>query len=188
MIGPNRTRPVLLDACCVLNLFATGRVEEILRGIPLDFAAAERVVAEAMFVRRGGIEEDANETEAVDLALVVSGGLVHTLSVDTEAEASSYVAFAAQLDDGEAMTCALAMHRDYTVATDDRKALRLLRSILPADRILTTPGLIKLWVDECSIPHMILRETLLNIRERARFLPGRHDPLKEWWESFLTGN
>ena len=35
---------VFLDACCLINLFASGRAEEILAGLPHRFAVARYVV------------------------------------------------------------------------------------------------------------------------------------------------
>lgn len=51
---------ILLDACCLLNLYATRRLDEILVAVQGRFAAAERVAAEALYIRRGGDGEDAD--------------------------------------------------------------------------------------------------------------------------------
>jgi hypothetical protein len=176
---------ILLDACCLLNLYATRRLDEILLAVQGRFAAAERVAAEALYTRRGGDGEDADEKDAVDIGPLVARGLLEVLAVETPAEAASYVSFAAELDDGEAMTCALALHRGAIVATDDRKALRILAAQAPPISVRSTAQLLKEWADS-GIPAPIeLRTALTDVRQRARFAPGRHDPLHSWWEAAL---
>src|SRR5438552_17812391 len=96
---------ILLDACCLLNLHATRRLEEILTAVQGRFAVAERVAAETLYTRRGGSGDDADEKDPVDMGSLVALGLLEVLPVETPDEAASYVGFAAELDDGEAMTC-----------------------------------------------------------------------------------
>lgn len=178
---------VLLDACCLLNLYATGRAEEILGAIPVHFALAQAVASEALYVRRGGSGKDADDREPVVLQLLVSAGLLELWQVKTEDEVLSFIQFAAQLDDGEAMTCALAVHRGAAVATDDRKALRLLQARAPQVAVRTTASLIKTWAESCQVGDPDLRQVLADVRARARFAPGKHDALQGWWEAKLRG-
>jgi hypothetical protein len=185
-VGPSQPRRVLLDACCVLNLFASGQVDAILASLPFRIGIAERAATEALYLRRGGEGDDADERIAIDLQPLVEGGVVEILTVDTEAEIATYVTLATQLDDGEAMTCALALHRDCAVATDDRKAIRLLVSLTPPIEVLTTSILLKMWADTPGVADAVVRQALLDIRERARFLPGRHDSLKSWWDTITS--
>ncbi len=123
--------------------------------------------------------------DAVDISPLVARGLLEVLAVETPDEAASYVSFAAELDDGEAMTCALALHRGALVATDDRKALRLLAARAPQIRVRSTAQLLKEWADSASLAPTELRAVLTDVRQRARFAPGRHDPLHSWWEAAL---
>src|SRR5438552_2210471 len=126
---------ILLDACCVLNLYAGRCLHSVLRAALHKYAVAERVVAEALYVRNPPATADADpqeDREAVDLQPLIAEGLLSVLTTETEREAAAFVRFATQLDDGEAMTCALASERGLAVATDDRKAQRVLRSIVPA--------------------------------------------------------
>jgi len=125
---------VLLDACCLINLFATGRTEEILQALSYRFAVARYVVEEEV------LEIDAEEADPTAasgegrvslhplLAELVEKGILEQLDVDSEEEQGELLRFAAELDDGEAHTSALALVRGASVATDDRKAIRVLRS------------------------------------------------------------
>src|SRR3954470_290959 len=168
---------ILLDACCLLNLHATRRLEQILLTVQGRFAVAERVAAETLYTRRGGSGDDADEKDPVDIRPLIAPGLLEELPVETADEAASYVGFAAQLDDGEAMTCALALHRGAILATDDRKALRLLASQAPRISVRSTAQLLKEWADGAQVASAELRTVLTDVRQRARFAPGRHDAL-----------
>jgi predicted nucleic acid-binding protein len=187
MAVPASGRLVLLDACCLLNLHATRHVEEILQILPARFAVVEAVANETLYTRRGGGGADADEKDRVDLTLLTTAGLIEILHMES-AEATSYVTFAAHLDDGEAMTIALALHRGGVVATDDRKAIRIIQTLAPQVRIHTTAELLKAWADLVQLPPPALRTVLtvlMDVRQRARFAPGRHDPLQAWWLSAL---
>ena len=177
---------IILDACCLLNLYASRQIEVILRAIPVRFAAAEAAAAEALYVRRGGGAQDANKREHVDLQSLIRTGLLDILSLETEVEKASFIRFAAELDDGEAMTCALAVHREADVATDDRKAIRVLNSVATAVRVHTTVNLLKRWAEIEQPAEAMLKRALTDVRERANFVPGRHEPLLPWWKDVLN--
>ena len=177
--------PIRLDACCLLNLHATRRVEAILQALPARFALADEVRTEAIYIFRGGDGEDAHERESIDLGPLVQSGLIEILRIETDQEMASFVRFAAELDDGEAMTLALAVHRGGAVATDDRKTLRVLRGLSPPIDSHTTVSLIKHWAESEAIEADALRQVLIDVEQRGRFVPGRHDPLRMWWQAML---
>ncbi|CCF83768.1 hypothetical protein [Nitrolancea hollandica] len=183
--GSEDSTCILLDTCCLLNLYATGRIADILYALPARFAVVERVLSESLYIRRGEVTGDEDDTEPVLLQPLVELGLLEVLQVENDDEAASFVSFAAELDDGEAMTCALALHRTMVVATDDRKATRLCGLLNPPLSVQTTAAMIRSWADARQIPHESLRQVLSDVRERARFAPGRHDPLHAWWHAVL---
>lgn len=175
---------LLLDACCVLNLFATDRMGEILRATPHLCAIAQKVEQEALFVLRGGQGPDASDRIAVDLQPLYAAGLLTILS-PTATELADYVNFAAELDDGEAMTCAVAVHRGTAVASDDRKARRVLGRVAPQLQLLGTLDLVRAWATGGPIGADALRAVLTNVRDRASYQPGRAHPLRSWWDASL---
>ena len=177
---------IILDACCLLNLYASRQIEAILRAVPPRFAAAEAAAAEVLYVRRGGGGQDTDKREHVALQPLICAGLLDILRLETEVEKASFVRFAVELDDGEAMTCALAMHRQAAVATDDRKAIRVLNSVATHVRVHTTVSLLKWWAEIEQPAEATLKRALTDVRERASFVPGRHDPLLPWWETVLN--
>ena len=186
MVALSGQPSIILDACCLLNLYASRQMEVILRVIPVRFAAAEAAVAEVLYVLHGGGGQDARKREQVDLQPLIRAGILDILSLETETEKANFVRFAAELADGEAMTCALAVHREADVATDDRKAIRVLNSVAPHVRVHTTVGLLKWWGEIEQPAEATLKSVLTDVQERANFVPGRHDALLSWWRDVLN--
>lgn len=133
------------------------------------------MVAESLYIRRSEATGDEDDTEPVVLQPLIDRGLLEVLRLETDDEAVSFISLAAEFDDGEAMTCALAVHRSAVVATDDRKARRICSSLIPPLLVQTTAAMIQAWADVRQIPDEGLRQILSGVRERARFAPGRHD-------------
>jgi len=174
----------LLDACCLLNLCAghiLGPVATIM-GAPL--LVVEAVSLEALFLRRGGAGEDADERDPIDIAAQVASGILSVVPLG-DAELATFLAYARQVDVGEAATCALATHRGLAIATDDRKARRLLQAHAPSLHLYSTLELLKLWADSGAIEALALAHTLMAVRERGNFLPPKAYPLRGWWHATI---
>ena len=70
----------------------------------------------------------------------------------------------------------------YMVATDDRKARRLFtEAVGKVERLISTSDLIRGWSERELLPPARLKEVLLRINRRARFVPPRSDRNFEWW-------
>lgn len=109
----------LLDACVVIDLYATRQMEPILRADPTAVSVVDLVRSESLYVRRGGSGEDAREREPVDLDPVLAAGVVRVVT-PSDAELRSFVDLTLRLDDGEAMTAAVAIHRGWSPPTTAR--------------------------------------------------------------------
>ena len=164
-IGLSEGSLIFLDACCLINLLATDRLDEILASLPYRFAVSQFVAAEE--VRGRPLPES-----------------VEVLDIEGEAEMTELVRFSTLLDDGEASICALAVVRGGGVATDDRKALAVLRREAPHVPTLQTPELMHEWARRQGVSEVSLRQTLRGIREGARFHPRHDAPHREWWMRF----
>ena len=149
----------------------SGRMEEILQAIPGYVALATFVLDE--------------EILRSNLQSLVDQGLIRAVSPDSEAEENSFVNFAVELDDGEAITGAIAMHRHWGIATDDRKARRVFARTNPPVQLLSTPELIKHWVDTHNPPLDVIREVLQNIQTQASYKPSAAHALHAWWQSIV---
>lgn len=194
---------VLLDACVLINLFATGRAEEILDALPYRFAVARYVAEEEVLEIDATSEGDEDRPVEAEregriglrpgIQALVEKGNVEQLDVSSPEEHRQLVRFAAHLDDGEAHTCALAFARSARVATDDRKAIRIFgearRAADPPEGAgapcLRTSELLFEWAEASRADRVELGRIVRNIARRASFLPPRNDPHAERWLKLL---
>lgn len=175
--------PVILDACCTLNLSATGRVEQILRELPFRFRIGSKARNEAQWLVIPGSEE----REIVELQPLVEAGLLEEECLSGPEEEALYVAFSARIDEGEAEAAALAVSRGCVLAADDRKARSILTA-RPGDLRLTgTPELLHRWQQEAGPPPSEMADALRRIAERATYRPPRTDLLWHWWVTLAAG-
>lgn len=177
----------LLDACAVINFYATRHMDRVLATMPGTVAIADVVPRESQFVRAGteGDDEDSDERERVELQPFVATGLLTVIASDDENELLTFLDFSLQVDDGEAKTAAIAFHRQATVITDDRKAIRLLTG---HDVVVeSTLEILKSCCDQVTASESYVREILTNLQTRARYEPGRGHPYRAWWDHVLGG-
>lgn len=178
---------VLVDACCLINLFATGRAEEILDDLPYRFAVA-RYVSEKEVLELGAQDEERISLHPLIRALV-DKGILEQLDISSSEESGYLIRFAVDLDDGEAHTCALALVRNARVATDDKKAIRVLgeawrervASSGLRDLCVRTSELLFEWADSEGIEEAELVQIVHAIGRRASFIPPRGDIYFERW-------
>jgi hypothetical protein len=183
--SPFGRRLLILDACCLINLFATGRIEEILTALPFRCATSRYVATrEVLAVAREPVEGGPLQREVLAPETVERFDHLAVLDLATEQEIFDFVRFAAELDDGEASVCALALARGGAVATDDRKALRVLGREAPPVPAIQTPELLYDWARLSKAPQAEVAEVLRAIKRRARFYPRRDAPRFAWWASF----
>lgn len=190
---------VLLDACCLINLFASGSAEEILRALPYRWAIARYVLEEEILEIEA--EDPARPEEPSNgdvgrqplrplLRHLLQREVLEELDIGSPEEETELVRFAAELDDGEAHTCALAITRQGRVATDDRKAIRVLRSAWASrghdgEPVLRTSDLLFSWADARQIARRDLVRVVRSIARRASYFPPKSDPHCERWMELL---
>lgn len=175
---PAEQSPLALDACGALNLAAV---------MPLR-SAADQVGRPLVMVRQAAAEvlylEDRDEEGEPSRTLVTVEGL---LVVDlTQAELAAYVELAVELDDGEAATLAVAQARAWPVMTDDRKALRIARSLVPPVAVLTTASILRGWAARQRMDDTAVGEVLRRVEARATFSPSQRDPDRDWWHRCIA--
>lgn len=175
------TSQTVVDACCLVNICAAGDLKRLMPPMGLTWHVPGLVFDETLFVRN---MDDAGQVSRVpiDLGAVVDAGLIHECTVSDEAETASYVEFARHMSDAEAMCLAIAKHRQWLLATDDRKAQRLAAS--EGVEVITTPELVKKWADAAKPTTDELKVVLRNIRLRAYFVPRAGSTLHAWWNQY----
>lgn len=176
---------VILDACCLINLYASGQLDDILTSISKPVFVAQYVWKnEALTVNGASALETALREEAIDLKLLIDGGLLKLADLETEEEEALFVSFAASLDDGEAITGAIAAARDWCLATDDKRARNVLVSQVPAVQLLSSPELVKQWADGTGADAETIRGVLHRIERHGHYTPPASHPLYLWWRNY----
>jgi hypothetical protein len=173
---------LFLDACCVINLYATGRIREVLGVLDHRCAVARWVIHEVLLLAPD--RKRRNVRERIDLASVIRAGSLTVVDAETAGEMSELVRFAREIDDGEAQTCALAVVRRAPVASDDRKVLRVLAREGLAS--FQTPELLHAWAVRARPGRAALREALGRVETLASFRPRPGTPQADWWRESLT--
>lgn len=178
--------PIILDASCLLNLYASGRFKEIAESLPEPLVVSDYVVEqEALFVTYKESEQDEEQKRTVDLNLLVSAGLIKVLAINSEEEQETFVDLASELDDGEAITISLAEHHGCCVATDDRKALRVI-SERASIHATSTLELVKRWAELRNVSKTEIKSVLSLIWTGASYYPGEREPLYSWWHDMMS--
>lgn len=168
---------ILLDACCLLNLYSTGRCSDILRVLGHRWHVCAAVVSEALYTEV--VREGRREREKLDVAGCIAAGLFTACQPESDEEFAYYARYAAQLDDGEAMCLALAKCRSWTVATDERKGRRVAKN----ENIETTgtAAILKSWGNKAGVSRDALREVIQSVMVLGHFRPPKDDPEIGWW-------
>lgn len=177
---------LVLDASCLLNLYTTGQLCAISATVDVRLQIADYVLEhEALYTWAHDVTSGQDEPVPVDVSPLVNDELVHVIGLESAAEQATFVELATLVDDGEAVTGALAFHRGCSVATDDRKARRVFGERVPSVQLVSTLELLKLWADLGRIADTDLREALIAMRSGASYIPGRRDPLFQWWAAIV---
>ncbi|MBI4321879.1 MAG: hypothetical protein HY675_25575 [Chloroflexi bacterium] len=177
-----------LDASTLLNLCGTGRLVSIARVLPCRLVVVDYVLKhEVLYIRRRNAEEGEQERELVDLGPLIEQGLIEVVHLQGEEEEATFVDLAAVVDDGEAMSFAVAYHRGWAVATDDRKARRVFAQRAAAVPLITTLQLLRYWADWAGVQQAEVRNALLEMQFAASYLPSEQDPLYPWWREVTQG-
>jgi len=172
---------LILDACCVLNFLASDQLTSIMTSIPQTIVIAEYVYTEEILPVQAKLFS--NRDQASVLQTHINASSLNITSLNSAVEESMLVNLAVEMDDGEAHTCAIALCRNWDIASDDHKVLTVLKRVAPHIRMITTPELLRQWANVTSIDANQLCTVLKNIQTRANYWPGPKHPLYAWWQT-----
>ncbi|OJW05712.1 MAG: hypothetical protein BGO39_02580 [Chloroflexi bacterium 54-19] len=180
---------ILLDTVSVMNLYASDYIEEIVRAIPCEIAVSLDVKDEADYIFVGPAQNVTSRKKAVDLDPLHQSNVLTLIDYYTEEEATNIVNLAFEgMDNGEAVTCALALSRDWSIATDDRAAIRALTRLALPIKVVSTFDLIDWWVQFNYPDRNLVIEVLRNIWIRRRHKPESSHPLFPIYSQVLSIN
>ena len=179
-------QPAVIDACCLIDLLASGHAEAILRATGHAWHLPSSVQAEVQYVRQHDPDKPGSYRNVpVDLTPFVTSGVLTPCQPDDAQEQAQYVHYATLFrSDGEAMCLALAECRGWIVATDDRRAIRVAQQ---ADLIVVScPVLMKRWADVTKRDQATVCKVLHDIQVLAQFKPNPAMPDYQWWVDELA--
>lgn len=175
---------LLNDSSVLLNLLAADRLASIAAATGWQFAICPAVRDEAKKLR----DAHTGEMVPVDLTPHISSGLLQVLELSGDEERTLYVEQAIVVDDGEAMSIAIAAHRHLELAMDDKQAVNHTRRTFPEIRLWSTPEMLKHWSEVGGVDARVLREAIRLVEARSRYFPANSHPLAGWWRASRGNN
>lgn len=172
---------LISDTSVLLNLIAGNCVQDVADALGCQWVICTAVRDETKFLR----DVDTGNLMPIDLAPWLANGLLQVVEALSEVEQAQYLEEAALVDDGEAMSISVAMHRQVELAMDDRRAGRHFRELCPDLKLWTTPDLLAAWAEQCPESKERIVNAIRTIRSRARYVPPRGHPRFAWWDEHL---
>ncbi|MDQ2651499.1 MAG: hypothetical protein M3Z20_00515 [Chloroflexota bacterium] len=158
----------------------------MLSTVAARFVVSDIVLRESLYVRRGGLGDDTDERETIELQGILDVGLLEVVASDDDDELMTFIDLTTLIEEGEAMSIALAMHRGWFVMTDDRKARRLLLEREIA--CFSSLELVRHWSIARQPAPSEVQAILRAIEQRARWVPWRAHPLAGWWKQSVESD
>jgi len=170
-----------IDACCLIDLLASGHAEAILQAYGCTWHLPVAVQSEVLYIRQPDpIQAGKLVLVQVDLNPLINSGTLTLCQPNNDQEKNRFTQFAMQFrSDGEAMCIALAETRGWTIATDDRKAIRVAEQA--GLSVVSCPQIVKKWADVTDPDRAILARALKDIEIFAQFRPTPSLSEYQWW-------
>ena len=175
-----------IDACCLIDLLASGDAEAILHANAFTWQLPSAVQAEVLYRRQHDPAQPGKTIDVpVDLSWMIASGLLTVCSPQTQKELDQFTRYATVFrSDGEAMCLALAEQRGWVMATDDRKAIRVAQQA--GLTVVSCPELVKAWSDATGPDRAALNKVLQDIQVLAQFKPNPAMSDYQWWVDELA--
>ena len=172
---------VILDACGVVNLYASGQFAPILAALPNHWYLPAAVERESQTYRQPDPADPGKLIVLpIDLLPAFNAGILTRCDCESDEETELYVKLASQIgDDGESMGLAIAKCRGWSVLTDDKKARRIAKEMEVA--VLATTEVMKQWSEIVKPRAAELSAVLEAIERFANYRPARGAENYEWW-------
>jgi len=172
----------IIDTCCLINILASGKVGEILASTQA-FYIGEQASKESLYLNQYDDESMKRIGRMkVDLMPLLANDSLVLCKLETGEEYERYLYFAERLDDGEAEALALALSRNWTVATDDKKAVRIAGE--HGIKTISTLQIVMHWVKKNRVGKKELQEVMTAIHRLASFFPSPRLPGYDEWERY----
>ena len=172
---------VILDACGVVNLYASGQFAPILAALPNHWYLPAAVERESQTYRQPDPADPGKLIVLpIDLLPAFNAGILTRCDCESDEETELYVKLASQIgDDGESMGLAIAKCRGWSVLTDDKKARRIGNEL--GISVLATTEVMKQWSEVANPSATELSVVLQAIERFANYRPVPGASNFDWW-------
>jgi len=173
---------MVLDTCCLINLYASQRLQVLIQTVFDQAIIPEQVVRESLFIR----QPDENDPEhlvpaAINLDELITDTTIKVVGFEQEEELGQFIQLATLLDDGEAACVTIASSRGLSLVTDDRKAIDIAKDL--SVEVLTTPEILMSWINAVAPEPEEIAKVIENIERHGRFKPHHTSPHATWWNN-----
>ncbi len=174
----------MLDACVLLNLLATERLEEIAEANNATLWVPAIILKREVKYLHALENGQRGERVALDLTEEIERGVIVPIEhpSDEEVLTSFEIRHGAGIGPGEAIAIATAVHRGGVVGTDDRRAITVMLERVPGVECWGTGKFIRTWCDLSKMQPAEVRQVLHTIYIRSRFKPASDDQDALWWK------
>jgi hypothetical protein len=179
------TRPLVIDACCTLNVLATRLEIEIVRACDVNLIISNRAHGEALFLHTEPDGDGMRVKEPASTERLRNAGRLEIRELDTDALLDAFVECASQLRDEDASCVALAGVLGLPLMTDDGKEQRVAQGVFPKIEIISTLAILHDAVNKLALPEDAQLRLAADLRWRGNFAPPRKDPLSSWYADLL---
>lgn len=175
-----------IDACCLIDLLASGDAEAILRATGFTWHLPSAVQGEVQYCRQHDpVQPGKFVIVPADLTGLISSSVLSACDPENQQELDRFTHYATLFrSDGESMCLALAEQRKWIVATDDRKAIRVAQQA--GLTVVSCPELVKTWANATGPDQAALNKVLQDIQVLAQFKPYPSLPHYQWWVDELA--
>ena len=174
---------IVLDTCSILTLYSTGIFGEIISATEARIAVVEYVLTEEV---KWVYAENGIDKEEIDLYPYITEEQVSIVEMTEDEQNTALNIMYADHEDGEAVTTAVAHHRNWALATDEKKVITYIRTSFPDMLIFTSVDIIKNWADQSAATNTQISTVLNSVAKRRRHRIARNHPLKAWWLTYIA--
>jgi predicted nucleic acid-binding protein len=176
---------IILDIRCIINLYASKNMKNILEALPEQVMVASYVrdLVDAKSIYNVPLEGLKRGTEVINLQPFIDDKLLQVVSLENDAEENMVVNFSSVgLGNGEAITAAIALLRQWSLGIDDQMAISFFMRKIPQLHLTSTLDTIKHWVEITDPDLTVISHMLKNIQNRASYKPHDSHHLYRWWK------
>jgi hypothetical protein len=171
----------IIDACCLIDILASGIAEDILGASGFTWHIPSAVRGEVRYLRQRKAGQPGTVVQvAADVSVLLASGVLTACDPESTREWARFTHYTALFrSDGESMCLAIAEERNWVIATDDRRAINVAQQA--GVTVVSCPQLVKDWADTAAPDEATILAALRDIELLAQFKPNQAMPQFQWW-------